>query len=194
MPLERLPPLLFSRCVSVFRRLRLRRHSFRRGREFLVVSRCVVRRFSPHRKPQQSASVGRLDAILFQNSERVCAAMRDERNTAKTSRRGPLLRRASGRQQTRRTRTTCRREREKGLLCFLHVFFCAEKKTSKMTLRSSIIKRKKIRAYVCVRAFLCGKEERMSIVLTSKMTLRSKRLKREKRRARTRAKKESYSI
>ena len=140
MPLERLPPLLFSRCVSVFRRHprlhRRSRSSFRRrGRKVLVVS---VRRFSS----QSAKSVRRLDAILFQNafdddeqhlqSGGACAAMRcDEKkkkkkkkkyNNAKTSRRGPLLRRASGRQQTRRTRTTCRREREKGLLCFLRVF------------------------------------------------------------------------
>ena len=137
MPLERLPPLLFSRCVSVFRRrLRLHRRSRssfrRRGRKvlLLVVS---VRRFSSR---ESAKSVRRLDAILFQNafdddeqhlqSGGACAAMRcDEKkkkkkkkyNNAKTSRRGPLLRRASGRQQTRRTRTTCRREREKGLLC-----------------------------------------------------------------------------
>ena len=136
MPLERLPPLLFSRCVSVFRRrLRLHRRSRssfrRRGRKVLLV--VSVRRFSS----QSAKSVGRLDAILFQNSfdddeqhlqsGGACAAMRcDEKkkkkkkkkyNNAKTSRRGPLLRRASGRQQTRRTRTTCRREREKGLLC-----------------------------------------------------------------------------
>ena len=154
MPLERLPPLLFSRCVSVFRRRRLRllhrrsRSSFRRrGRKVLVVS---VRRFSS----QSAKSVRRLDAILFQNafdddeqhlqSGGACAAMRcDEKkkkkkkkNTAKTSRRGPLLRRASGRQQTRRTRTTCRREREGFIVFFAR--FCAEKKTSKMTLRSSI--------------------------------------------------------
>ena len=154
MPLERLPPLLFSRCVSVFRRrLRLHRRSRssfrRRGRKVLLLV-VFVRRFSS----QSAKSVRRLDAILFQNafdddeqhlqSGGACAAMRcDEKKkkkkkkyTAKTSRRGPLLRRASGRQQTRRTRTTCRREREGFIVFFAR--FCAEKKTSKMTLRSSI--------------------------------------------------------
>ena len=92
------------------------------------------------------------------------------------------------------------RERE-GFIVFFARFFCAEKKTSKMTLSRSIIirdsnqKEKNTRGVCVLCAFLCGKEERMSIILTSKMTLRSKRHKREKRpRARTRAKKESYSI
>ena len=146
MPLERLPPLLFSRCVSVFRRRprlhRRSRSSFRRrGRKVLLLLVSVVRRFSSH---ESAKSVRRLDAILFQNAfddGGACAAMRcDEKktkkkktkkNTAKTSRRGPLLRRASGRQQTRRTRTTCRREREKGLLCFLHVFFVRKRRHPK---------------------------------------------------------------
>ena len=182
MPLERLPPLLFSRCVSVFRRRprlhRRSRSSFRRrGRKVLVVS---VRRFSS----QSAKSVRRLDAILFQNafdddeqhlqSGGACAAMRcDEKkkkkkkkkNNAKTSRRGPLLRRASGRQQTRRTRTTCRREREGFIVFFAR--FCAEKKTSKMTLSRSINirdsnqKEKNTRGVCVLCAFLCGKEERM---------------------------------
>ena len=154
MPLERLPPLLFLRCVSVFRRRprlhRRSRSSFRRrGRKVLLLVVSVVRRFSSH---ESAKSVRRLDAILFQNafdddeqhlqSGGACAAMRcDEKkkkkkkkkkyNNAKTSRRGPLLRRASGRQQTRRTRTTCRREREKGLLCFLHVFFVRKRRHPK---------------------------------------------------------------
>ena len=93
------------------------------------------------------------------------------------------------------------RERHEGFIVCALFFFCAEKKTSKMTLSRSIIirdsnqKEKNTRGVCVLCAFLCGKEERMSIILTSKMTLRSKRHKREKRpRARTRAKKESYSI
>ena len=92
------------------------------------------------------------------------------------------------------------REREGFIVFFARFFYAREKKTSKMTLSRSIIirdsnqKEKNTRVVCVLCAFLCGKEERMSIILT-KMTLRSKRHKREKRpRARTRAKKESYSI